>query len=235
MSPKARSTQVITHRIELQETERATLEAALAGRFVTNSVGALGSVFSGIGSALAPFSGAFTALTALWIADKTFDEIKEIAGNLKDKAVEVLFPQLGTAQEMYSFIVGWLQAQHGNGGYSAIMANDYEVTEHLTEQGAYPFLINAFREFMRHIRTLYSARHLPAGADPLEENPGGRAWHNFIQTSPSKWWISFYTVQAYAQDIYRHEKATHGLGVFGSWDLSALNVDLTPGPVPPTL
>ena len=73
--PKAKPDKVIVHRIELQETERATLEAALAGRFVTNAAQAGASLLSGIGAALSPFSGVLSTLAALWIADKSIEEI----------------------------------------------------------------------------------------------------------------------------------------------------------------
>ena len=212
--PKARSDQVITHRIELQETERATLEAALAGRFVTNSVGALGSVFSGIGAALVPFSGAFTALTALWIADKSFDELKVLAEAVRDEAVEHFFPQLGNAEEQYSFIVGWLEAQHSNNGYNSVMSNSYEVTDHLESEGAYPFLITRFREFINWVSQLYQDRH-STDPDPLAPNPGGRRWHDFISQPPQRRWLGFYPLTAYAQEI---KEATYRqmdpLGIF---------------------
>lgn len=200
MSPKARSTQVITHRIELQETERATLEAALAGRFLTNSVSAVGSVFSGIGSALAPFSGALTALTALWIADKSFDEVKALTKALSEKAVDVFMPQLGNAEEQYSFIVGWLEAQHSNNGYNSVMSNSYEVTDHLDREGAYPFLIVRFRDFIKQVKQLYSDRHA-TDPDPLAPNPGGRRWAEFISEPPQRRWLSFYPLSAYGNDI----------------------------------
>ena len=86
--PKRKPTQVITHRIELQETERAALEAALAGRFVTNAVSALGSVFSGVGSVLAPFAGTFTALAAVWIGDRAIDEIIETVADAGEQVKE---------------------------------------------------------------------------------------------------------------------------------------------------
>ena len=75
--PKATPDQVIVHRLELQQTERDALEAALAGRFVTNAVSGLGDVLTGFGNLLKPFEGVLTAIGALWIADRTLDEIKE--------------------------------------------------------------------------------------------------------------------------------------------------------------
>ena len=80
--PKAKPTQVILHRLELQETERATIEAALAGKFVTNVVGAAGSVFTGIGNMLAPFSGALTAIAAAYIAEKGISGLMDAAKDL---------------------------------------------------------------------------------------------------------------------------------------------------------
>lgn len=73
------------HRLELQETERAALEAALAGRFVTNAVSAAGSVFSGIGNMLTPFAGALTAIAGVWLADKTLDEVLDAVKDSGEK------------------------------------------------------------------------------------------------------------------------------------------------------
>ena len=82
--PKSKPDIVHSVRIELQETERATLEAALAGRFVTNSAMAAGNLLKGVGAALAPFSGALTALAAVWIADRTIEEIAEAIKETKE-------------------------------------------------------------------------------------------------------------------------------------------------------
>jgi len=83
--PKAKPDQVIVHRVELQETERATLEAALAGRFVTNAVSAAGGVFTGIGNMLAPLSGALTAVAAAYIAEKGISELMDAAKGLGEQ------------------------------------------------------------------------------------------------------------------------------------------------------
>ena len=120
--PKAKPDQVIVHRIELQETERATLEAALAGRFVTNAVGAAGSVLSGIGVVLAPFSGALTALAALWIAESTWDELKE---KVLDPIVEkIRQPHIDRYAGDYSMIVAWLNAQYSNQGWGFLQTDN---------------------------------------------------------------------------------------------------------------
>jgi len=127
--PKAKPDQVIVHRIELQETERATLEAALAGRFVTNAVGAAGSVLSGIGAALAPFSGAITALTAVWIGTKTWDELKQ---KVLDPIIDLLqAPVLARYAGDYQMIVAWLTAQYSNQGWGFLQTDNSSVDAYM--------------------------------------------------------------------------------------------------------
>ena len=75
--PKAKPDQVIVHRLELQQSERDAMEAALAGKFITNGISALGNVLGGLGQALSPFSGVLSAVAAVWIADQTWDQLKE--------------------------------------------------------------------------------------------------------------------------------------------------------------
>ena len=86
--PKAKPTQVIVHRIELQESERDMLELAVYGNFATNAVGAAGSVLTGIGNMLTPFAPALGALAALWIGDRTLDVVKEDANRRKQGIIE---------------------------------------------------------------------------------------------------------------------------------------------------
>lgn len=117
--PKARPDQVIVHRLELQSTERDALEAALAGRFVTNGIGALGTLARGIGAALTPFSGAITALATLWIADRTIDEIKESVQQMK-KTAELLHTSAKEANSIYEQTVAWLDANYANNGYKSL-------------------------------------------------------------------------------------------------------------------
>ena len=117
--PKAKPNQVIVHRIELQETERATLEAALAGRFVTNAVAGAGHLLSGLGSALTPFTGAISALAALWIADKTIDEVVEAIDLYRDTS-ELLYDTGVQAQNTYSGTVAYLNVNYANSGFDRL-------------------------------------------------------------------------------------------------------------------
>ena len=120
--PKAKPDKVIVHRIELQETERATLEAALAGRFVTNAAQAGASLLSGIGAALSPFTGAFQILAGAWVAGRTWDEIVEV---ILDPIVDELQrPVLEKYAGDYAMIVAWLNAQYASAGWD-FLGQDY--------------------------------------------------------------------------------------------------------------
>lgn len=125
--PKAKSTQVITHRIELQETERATLEAALAGRFITNGVSAVGSVFAGIGSALAPFSSVLGVLAGVWVAGRSWEEIMgaaQAAGEQTKANLEESFHERGAL--LIERVSAWLAAKYGEGGWDAVCPSDQD-------------------------------------------------------------------------------------------------------------
>ena len=122
MCPKAQPTQVIVHRIELQQTERDTLEAALAGRFVTNAVSATGQVFTGLGNLLSPFRDVFTAIGALWLADKTLDQIKETWDASIEAGQSWIANRYGAGD--YEEICAFLNAQYSQGGWDQLLEGD---------------------------------------------------------------------------------------------------------------
>lgn len=187
--PKRKPCQVITHRIELQETERAALEAALAGRFVTNAVGAVGSVFTGVGAALAPFAGAFSALTALWIADRTLPEIienvKEKSGIIKG-AGEDLFTWVNPSKQAhaYQYIVAYLKACSGwaNGEHS-VMNRLGHLVKDLQGMGANPILLNKLFAWSKVVKAHFNSN---------------KAWPN---QSPPASWVKFYPPRDYMADL----------------------------------
>ena len=124
--PKAKPDQVIVHRLELQQTERDTLEAALAGQFVSNTFKAGGEVLKGIGAALAPFQGALTALAAVWIADRSWEDIKD---KVLDPIIDVIqTPILATYAPDYALIVAWLNTQYSTDGWN-FLDQDYSSHE----------------------------------------------------------------------------------------------------------
>ena len=117
--PKAKPSQVIVHRIELQQSERDAMEAALAGRFLTNAVGSLGSVLSGFGTFLAPFSGAIAAIATAMIAEKGMKAIIE-EGKEKKELWDDMYGKDGslvTGTSLYTEFVAWITAAYETTGY----------------------------------------------------------------------------------------------------------------------
>ena len=78
MMPKAKADSVVTHRIELQETERALLEGFLIGKTVTNTLAPLATL-------LAPVAGALAVwYTASWTKDEFVEFLDRQTENVRD-------------------------------------------------------------------------------------------------------------------------------------------------------
>lgn len=107
--PKAKSDQVITHRIELQSTERELLETAILANAASKSLQGiatgLGTAIAGLGQMIAPAMG---ALAAWYIADKTIDEIRELGERQKQEAEEDLIQSYSGT---YGAVVAWFSAR----------------------------------------------------------------------------------------------------------------------------
>jgi len=228
MCPKAKPDIVHSVRIELQETERATLEAALAGRFVTNAAMAGGNLLKGVGAALAPFQGALTALAAVWIADKTWDELKD---KVLDPIIDVIqTPILEKYAGDYSMIVAWLNTQYSTQGWD-FLDQDYSSHE-------------AFMNTSEGVSTLWRGNYedsfavkklgpLPVGtyewvsatysrANSQYQMPGWLVdrFDTFIYTmkqssvsieqratkTPAEWWVQFYTYAEFENEIIWYAK-----------------------------
>lgn len=120
--PKSKPDQVVVHRIELQKSERDALEAALAGRFLTNAVSSVGSVLTGIGSMLAPFTPAFGAIAAALIAERGVSAVAAAGESIvEDIIVNNEIERSGG----YQTVVSWLQAQYDDGGWEQIINGTY--------------------------------------------------------------------------------------------------------------
>lgn len=185
--PKAKPDKVIVHRIELQETERATLEAALAGRFVTNAAQAGAALLSGVGSALAPFSGVLSTLAALWIAGRSIEEIQESIKEVKEAAEDYWsWVSPSKTLETYQFIVAFFQASNG---WDDLQTRTSELAKELDSRNVSPLLNKRLTAFFKQSRNT----HRTTGQWP--------------PYSPAKAWIAFYS----AQDYYRD----HGLPIGG--------------------
>lgn len=203
--PKAKPDQVIVHRIELQETERATLEATLAGKFVTDAVSAAGGVLTGIGYALAPFGGAITALAALWIADRTLDEIldaaRESGEELKARHEEEFHTQGGKHIQYFS---AWLAATFENGGWAAI-CNQENVREYLvgTPGGVMlPLGMNRQPQFFVQRCMDFLTYVCADGFDAKGQ-------------TPVELWSAWYSIEEYGRDAYYYQ--TNGTTSGGLW------------------
>ena len=114
--PKAKPTQIIVHRIELQQTERDALEAALLGRFATNAVSSAGHVLTGIGNFLVPFSGVLTALGALWIGDRSL-EMGRADGERRKTENERSYE--GEGADVLSMVSAYLIARYAETGWNS--------------------------------------------------------------------------------------------------------------------
>mgnify|MGYP003629091674 CR=1 FL=1 len=178
--PKSKPDIVHSVRIELQETERATLEAALAGRFVTNAAMAGGNLLKGVGAALAPFSGALTALAAVWIADRTYEEIME-AVKVTKEAVEDYWSWVSPSKtlETYQYICAFFQASNG---WDDLQTRTSELSSYLDSRNASPILKNKLTAFFKWSRKEFKTK----GTWPPQ--------------SPSKAWMAFYSAQDYYGD-----------------------------------
>jgi hypothetical protein len=196
---------VIVHRIELQETERATLEAALAGRFVTNAATAAGSVFTGIGNLLAPFGGALTAIAALWIADKSIDEILDAAktaGEKQKKKNESTYTDSGI-KNLETF-GAWLESSMSMGGWDRL-CNGQIAAEWLASVSnpldPINFLPSWFRDrCIQFLETVCNPNNVQARTSGL---------------SIRELWAAFYPIEEYISNAYYHE--TNGTASGGVW------------------
>jgi hypothetical protein len=178
--PKAKPDQVIVHRLELQQSERDAMEAALAGRFVTNGISAVGTVLGGLGAALVPFSGAITALAALWIADRTIEEVVESVKEVKKAGEDIVeWVSPSKTQQTFQYIVSFMQACNG---WDELRERGSELIQHLDDVNASPVLKNKLYAFIKHAKMT----HRTTGQWP--------------PYTPAKAWIQFYTPQEYYRD-----------------------------------
>lgn len=197
--PKRKPSQVITHRIELQETERAALEAAMAGRFVTNAVGAVGSVFSGVGSVLAPFAGAFTAIAALWIGDRALDEVMDAAQEMGEQQKQQNLESYSEeASQRMQYFAAMLRAYYENGGFDNLV-------ELLRLMSIYRTKVNAFQ--MREIPMEFIPIIFPPWWGDIcfqflgtitQQSPS-------LVTDPVQLWSEWITLEEYQERAYWEE------------------------------
>lgn len=135
MCPKAKPDSVQVVRFELQERERDLAEGLVLGNAVGNVMSGAGAIISGVGAALAPFAGAFTALAAVWIADRTLDEIMAGAAGAGSAQKQEKIDEYSTEYgEGYTTICTWFQSMYANGGWEGVRSD----TERFRNQSAAP-------------------------------------------------------------------------------------------------
>ena len=197
--PKSKPNQVIVHRIELQQSERDMLELAVAGRTATNAVSAIGAVFSGVGTMLAPFAPAFGALTALWIGDRTLDAIRNDAERRKQE-IETEYAQSKSTYD--ALISAWLNAKFAEGGWDAICDFDSYVKALLIDQSGgfmggglpggsagglgQPIPLWYFNQFILFLQNVCNSANLG-------------------DKTPSELWVEWMTEEEYGQAAYYHD------------------------------
>ena len=189
--PKAKPTQVIVHRIELQQSERDMLELAVAGNVATNAVSAAGSVLSGIGNMLVPFAPAFGALAALWIGDKTLDVIRSECRAKKEEIEQ----EYASNKSVYdSIIAAWLSSKFAEGGWDAVCSRDNRIE---LLRGQYnPFGSAGMTGLGRPIPQWY-LNQLLQFLDTVCNNLG-----NVGNQTPSELWVQWMSEEEYGQSAY---------------------------------
>lgn len=224
--PKAKPDQVIVHRLELQQSERDAMEAALAGRFVTNGISAVGNFLNAFGNALSPFSGAITALAGVWIAGRSWEELKDI---VLDPIVDVIrAPVLEKYAGDYALIVAWLNAQYATQGWD-FLDQDYSSHEAYfnTSEGVSTLWRGKYDESYGYTKL----GPLPVGTyewvsgtySKVHEMYRMPSWlvdrfDSFIYTmkqttavnkeanSPSGWWVQYYPYDEFENEIIWYAK-----------------------------
>ena len=187
--PKAKPTQVIVHRIELQESEREMLELAVAGNVVTNTVSAAGAIFTGIGSMLAPFAPAFGALTAMWIGDRTLDAIR-VDGEARKAEIEAEYAENKFGYDQ--MISAWLRMKYADGGWDAVCSEASRIELH---EGQFQYL-NPERGGLPKPIPLWYFHELLKFLDVICSSPDAR------QSTPSTLWQEWITEEKYGQAAY---------------------------------
>jgi hypothetical protein len=191
--PKAKPTQVIVHRIELQQSERDALEAALLGRFATNAVSSAGHVLTGIGNLLVPFSGVLTAFGALWIGDRSLEMVRE-DGERRKRENERSYE--GDGADVLSMVSAYLIARYSEHGWRPAPPAG----------GFYANFILWYREYVentpndRVIITQWFGQEILA---PFLRLCDERMDADATPTqTPAEMWDEWYTTEQYGRDAY---------------------------------
>ena len=172
----------VVHVIQLQQSEREMMETVIAGQTASNLLSGAGAVLSGVGSVLAPFAGTLTAIGALWLAGRTFDEVKEDLKVVKEKADEA-----GITENPFTTPSGNLYQQMATYLQTVTWDDKWEL-QWLMEKVPKSFL--AFNKRVSYF------------VNVIKKNPPAN-------TSPAKAWISYYPANQFGQDWIAWKKQTY--------------------------
>ena len=198
---------VISHRIELQETERDVLKTYLAVNSATNAVRAVGTL-------IAPFTGLLAAAGAAYLAAYTVEEISENA----DAAISQTQQYYArNATEKYQEFTAILQTKTWD-DFKPEPANVDRVRE----------LVTQIRDFIDSISHLPTAKQLSRQIAAFGSNFIGReqAIDSAIQQgwTPSEAWSNFYGIQEVVNDaVYQRGFIVNTIdyfarfGTIGGW------------------
>ena len=170
----------VVHVIQLQQSEREMMETVIAGQTASNLLSGAGAVLSGVGSVLAPFAGTLTAIGALWLAGRTFDEVKEDLKVVKEKADEA-----GITENPFTMPSGNLYTQFCS----------YLQTVNWNDQVDLAWLqaLNPPQFFMKKVSYF-----------------GNVIWKNPpANLTPYQAWIKFYNANQFGQDWIAWKKQTY--------------------------
>ena len=187
--PKAKPSQVIVHRIELQQSERDMLEMAVAGNVATNAIGAAGAILGGIGNLLLPFRDVLGAMAVLWIGDRTLEAVKA-DGEARKAEIEAEYAENKFGYDQ--MICAWLRIKYADGGWEAVCSEASRVELH---EGQFQYL-NPERGGLPQRLPLWYFHQLLDFLTVVCNSPNSRT------TTPAQLWPQWMTEEQYGQQAY---------------------------------
>jgi len=187
--PKAKPSQVIVHRIELQQSERDMLEMAVAGNVATNAITAAGAVITGIGNMLRPFDRVLEALVVLWIGDRALDAVRA-DGEARKAEFEAEYAENKFGYDQ--MICAWLTMKYADGGWDAVCSEESRIELH---EGQFQYL-NPERGGMPKPIPLWYFHELLKFLDVICASANAR------QSTPATLWQQWMTEEQYGQAAY---------------------------------
>jgi len=222
--PKAKSDQVITHRIELQNTERELIETAIlvngASRSIVGIAQGVGAAVAGMGQMIAPAMG---ALAAWYIADKTIDEIRELGERQKNQMEQNLAQSY---EGTYGAIVAWMSATYQSVGFTGFCSTVREAGafdfdwEERNKTTFLPEIVDDLN-YGNPVHIMIFGDEVASAGEPKIPNWFAARIANFLRmyctnqfnidpiTDPGPLFAEFYNIQEFGRDQYYYAQRTY--------------------------